>query len=199
MSLQREIPIAGLDKEWQRNQDIRLKQSSVLASLEIETPNGFTRDTKSQYNAKNLSAGMHAPIRVERPFSFVGGIGVKTISSGRSIIDQRAVIDGVHFKNSASSSVELVTVGTKATNPDVRVVFRNCVFERTKRSNAAVWVQVGADAKAVFVGCMFSGGNSAGTYIVNVSGVAANVQLVGCVLGDPTIAVGTVTSTGVIS
>ncbi len=59
---------------------------------------------------------MHAPIRVERPFSFVGGIGVKTISSGRSIIDQRAVIDGVHFKNSASSSVELVTVGTKATN-----------------------------------------------------------------------------------
>lgn len=199
MSVQQEIQVRGLEDVDRRNQDIRSDQARVLGSLEVDTPSSFSRETSSSYNKRNLSAGTHPPIRVRRPFSMIGGIGVKTTTDRQAIIDEKAVIDGIHFRNSSTSPAELVIVGTKPANPLVRVVFRNCVFERTQRMLAPFWVRVAPSARVVFVGCLFSGGHGAGLLVDNQApNVAADVHLIGCV-NVTGAGPGTVTSTGVIT
>ncbi len=199
MSVQKEIPVIGLEPVDRRNQDIRADQALVLSSLEVETPASLSRERNTSYNKRNLTAGIHPPVHVKRPFSMVGGIGVKTVTNRQSILDEKAVVDGIHFKNSSGSTGELVIVGTGATNPLVRVVFRNCVFERTERMLAPFWIRVAPGARAVFVGCMFSGGHGAGLIVDNQApNVATDVHLIGCVNATGVLA-GPVTSTGVIS
>lgn len=200
MRVPREIPIAGLGPERKRNQDARLQQAGVLGSLEVNTPAALMREVESSYNRKNLSAGTHPPLRIRKPFSMVCGIGVKTIMDVQSTVDNKSVIDGIHFRNSPSSTEELVIVGTSSDNSLVRVVFRNCVFERTSRMASPAWVRVSPAARAVFVGCLFSGGQGSGQLIDNQApNPITNVHLIGCVNADPVVGLGNVTATGVIS
>lgn len=195
-----EIEHRGLGRIDQANQDARQDVVAGLNSLDFETPSVTYEETGSSYNKANLSAGAHQRIRITKPFGMVGGLGVKTVSAGQSTINAKAVIDSVHFKNTDKFPNELVIVGTGTANTEVRVVFRNCVFERTAEMQSAIWVRVAPGAKAVFVGCMFSGGFGSGSVIDNQApNVAAGVQLIGCVNANPTVGLGTVTATGVIS
>lgn len=153
---------------------------SFLNSLNLKVPGEILDDEPLGGSVNNLTFGEHAVAEIKQTDTSIKGVVSGATLNVPLRLRSRHIIEGVTvntFREYESSP--LVSVGASAV-----VVFRNCVFERSRGNATQKWVDVGNGGKAIFVGCMFlSKTVSASGTVISNAGAAANVQVVGCYNG----------------
>tara|TARA_R100000808_G_scaffold22267_1_gene48364 strand:+ start:6718 stop:7377 length:660 start_codon:yes stop_codon:yes gene_type:complete len=129
-------------------------------------PGSFVKENSPSGNNFILGRGSHHGFKLEKPHTILEG-EAGTIVDRYAEIRHHAVISNVHFKQLDDPSNEDVLVrlvpheGATAFKP-IRVLFRQCIFERkfnasrgTGAANTKAFVVVNSLARAVFTGCVF--------------------------------------------
>lgn len=150
----------------------------LLNDLSITNPGSEIDEPKNEDNVYFLSSGFFGGANITKPYTMIGGLPDTQITRHVTIKSTRAIIDGVTFRNSDSSTGRLILIQSSSA-----VLFRNCVFNMTHPDGAKIWIAMEDGAKAVFNGCMWRGGDGTGGNLVSNAGAAGNVQIVGCMSG----------------
>ena len=142
-------------------------------------------ETLPSHNSFIFGPGTHQKLVLEKPLGSLQG-EPGAIVTGLATIKATSKIENLDFKqtNSGNNSSHLVAIESPA-----KVVFNNCVFQRSasaEASNAATsilcFVLVNSGAKAVFNNCVFQSNgldgsmiNSPGLAIQDLNAVAGSV------------------------
>lgn len=144
----------------------------------------------SSHNSFVLGPGTHQKLTLEKPLGSLQG-EPGAIVTGLATFKATSKIEGLLFKESSAgkNSSHLVVVESPA-----KVVFNNCVFQRSASaaaSNAATsilcFVLVKSGAKAVFNNCVFQSNNIDGA-MLNLPGLA--IQDLNAVAGSVFVGLG---------
>tara|TARA_R110000772_G_scaffold63986_13_gene143038 strand:- start:232 stop:882 length:651 start_codon:yes stop_codon:yes gene_type:complete len=145
-------------------------------------------------NSILLGSGEHEGFTASKPHTVISGES-GCIVNRLAVIKNHAVVSNIHFKQTADPTnlnhlVRLIpNVDATAAKP-IRVLFRQCVFERMYNApvgigatNTKAFVVVNALAKAVFTGCVFRSNrpdgimNGTGTAVQNLNVAATDVYV----------------------
>jgi len=192
--LQKEIHDIGGTKRDVSNQLVRTDTIDLINQLRLSTPGALAKPQGGNSDYINPTPGTHGFPEVSAEWTHIKAVGAGSLCDRQLIVSNRAVIEGIHFKGPSNP---LAVVKALSSSPANTVIFRSCMFERTGQPKLPVWVSVEAGTYAVFLGCVFRGGKypNTGGVIVSNAGVAANVQLAGCI-SLTGLAYATVTSAG---
>jgi hypothetical protein len=169
----------------------------AVAGLEVLPKGSILNETKIVNNTWTLGGGVYPSFTHEANENVIRGLAANTIIPRRCQINGHSSVFGVTFTDSMQpDATELVRIG-----PGIAVSFVNCIFRRDNAStNSIVFVSdEGAglsDPAVVFIGCTFINGGT--TTIDNQTGVATNVQAIGCVNLTPNASLGSITETGTV-
>jgi len=169
----------------------------MVLSLRLSPPGSPLVESRKEANAWTLAGGVYPGFEHTADHNVIRGLVASSTLSRRCRIEGHASVSGVTFDDDGDlGTPELVSVG-----PGCAVSFVNCVFRRGDGSVDSIVRTAAAGAGVVaavasFVGCTFIGGGA--TTINNASGVAAGVQMVGCVNLTGNATLGTVTETGTV-
>lgn len=165
------------------------------SDVSVRFPPGeaFAENSKISNNIL-LGSGQHQGFVASKPHTVINGES-GCIVNRLAVIKNHAVVSNIHFKQTTDPSnmnhlVRLIpNVEATATKP-IRVLFRQCVFERmynapigTGAANTKAFVVVNALAKAIFTGCVFRSNredgvmNGTGTVVQNLNAVATDVYV----------------------
>ena len=178
--IQREIHERGKPTREVFNQLSRADIVDLINALKINTPGGLIEPKGSTEEFFNLSPGSHGISPIKEEWLHISSVGAGTRCDKPLTVENNAIVEGIHFKGAA---LPLVEVKSKTTSPNTTVIFRSCIFDRTRLVKTPVWAEVEGGALVVFSNCVFRGGthpNTGGTIISN-GGAGAAVQVVGCV------------------
>ncbi len=178
-----------LDRFGTEATDARLAELFGEAT-ELLAPGDVVSEAGKNSNASIVAPGEHQALNTKKPHSVLGG-SAGSIVTRLSHYNSSAVIDGLHFRQTADSNNinALAIVGNSG-----RVLFRNCIFERRHDAPIAVdpplpvvptirdcFVLIEDGGKALFTGCVFRSEldtgvmNGAGTVVQNLAPAAGNV------------------------
>lgn len=165
------------------------------SQTEVRFPPGQLIEEREKISNSILAgAGNHHGVKLEKAHTvFFGEAG--TVVDRIATFRNHAVISNIHFKqlNDESNKNQLVIVDPVATatsSKPVKILFRNCIFERrynapsgTGASNELCFVLIKEFSKVVFDGCVFrsnleSGAmNGTGTAVLSQNALATDVQI----------------------
>lgn len=145
------------------------------------SPGTIAEETQIIGNNILLGSGTHHGFVSSKPHTVITG-EPGTIVDRLVEIQNHAVISNVHFKqlndpSNENSLVQVNPVATATLASPVRILFRNCIFERrfdaprdASASSTIAFVVVNPFAKAVFTDCVFRSNLASGA--MNGSGIA---------------------------
>jgi len=165
------------------------------SDVSVRFPPGeaFAENSKISNNIL-LGSGEHEGLSASKPHTIINGESGCVVNR-LAVIKNHAVVSNVHFKQVTDPSnmdhlVRLVpNVAATAAKP-IRVLFRQCVFERMSNAprgvgaaNTKAFVVVNALARAIFTGCVFRSNRSdgvmdgVGTVVQNLNALATEVYV----------------------
>tara|TARA_R110002051_G_scaffold15110_6_gene47727 strand:- start:4043 stop:4702 length:660 start_codon:yes stop_codon:yes gene_type:complete len=158
------------------------------------SPGTFIKENSPSGNNFILGRGSHHGFKIEKPHTVMQG-ETGTIVDRYAAIHHHALISNIHFKQTDDPSNEnhLVRLvpheGATAAAP-IRVLFRQCIFERkynasvgTGAANTTAFVVADNFSRAIFTGCVFrsnldSGAmNGTGTTVQSLNTAATSVYI----------------------
>ena len=199
-------PDRTLEEANDSSHDQMIDQSVV--SLGLLAPGERLRETLKRANSWTLADGTYPPFNLVAEDGYIAASGAAAVFDKPCVFNSSATVRGVIFTDAgALGAPAIVRIAA-----DAKVCFVGCVFERSGSSTVTsikvdnVTAATAFAGKATFLGCTFRGGEAEigpAKAIVNSSGVAANVQVIGCAAllpsGASLAAGGTITETGTIS
>lgn len=169
------LPEAQESEAAIKNSGLQKADRDLIYSLDLTTDASPLTEARITNNRLTLSAGSFAGATLTRRNTILKGATGASLVDGQLHITEDAVMDGVEFVSSEGNTGYLVSVKGGAT-----VVFRNCIFSKetdTITNGTAIWVSL--TSRAIVIGCVFRGGNGVDVPILNGSGSAAAVQVIG--------------------
>lgn len=176
----------------QEDESVREQQRQVVDSLEITRPEDPITEPKLQDNTVALTTGTYGGAVLTKVDTTLKAVSPGTVMVGQLVIQQSAVIEGIHFKNSETNRSDLIVIKSPA-----KARFINCTFQKdTDLDGRLIVVEDGA--KAAFSLCLFTGGSDdSNRVILTESGTVTDVNLFGCENRTPN-AIGIATQFGSI-
>mgnify|MGYP003677335068 CR=1 FL=1 len=169
------LPEAQESEAAIKNSGLQKADRDLIYSLGLTTDASPLTEPRITNNRLTLSAGSFAGTTLTKHNTIIKGATGASLMDGQLQIMEDAVLDGVEFVSSKNNTGYLVSVKAGST-----AVFRNCIFSKetdTITNGTAIWVSLAS--RAIVIGCVFRGGNGVDVPILNGSGSAAAVQVVG--------------------
>lgn len=141
-----------------------------------------------------LGSGEHQGFTASKPHTVINGES-GCIVNRLAVFKNHAVVSNVHFKQGSDPSnidhlVRLIPNNDATAAKPIRVLFRQCVFERkydapigVGATNTKAFVVVNSLARAIFTGCVFRSNrsdgvmNGVGTVVQSLNALATEVYV----------------------
>jgi len=158
------------------------------------SPGTILKESQIIGNNILLGSGTHHGFVCNKPHTIITG-EPGTVVDRLAQIQNHAVVSGVHFKQADDPSnennlVQVNPIATATSSAPVRVLFRNCVFERkfnapidASATSTTAFVIVNPFSKVVFTDCVFRSNlangvmNGAGIVIQNLNAAVTDVYV----------------------
>ena len=169
------------------------------SQVEIRFPPGeLIEERKKISNSILAGSGNHHGVKLEKAHTLFSG-EPGTVVDRLATFTNHAVVSGIHFKqlDDDSNKNQLVVVSpvsSATASKPVKILFRNCIFERkynapsgTGATNELCFILVKKFSKVIFDGCVFRSNlesgvmNGTGTVVLSQNALATDVQIAAAV------------------
>lgn len=156
------------------NQGLRDDLVDTVNAFGVLLQRDIIDEPETSGNAVTLAKGTWGGLTIEGEDTVLSSLSNGSKVNTKVKLTSDCLVEGVHFINSDKNLASLIEVDGSG----IVVRFIGCTFE--KDTNLPADCVDLTDGRIIFVGCLFKGSTGTSGNVVNNSGAATDVQVIGC-------------------